>query len=134
MENNNKMENSNKKPYELVPNFDELYNATYEYIKEHQGEKGYIDTQDEACDNISAYVYDECMGCAVEMRVHGVRANIESEDIEIVYEPIMRTYRIEYSDEDFKSEEAEWKTIRWGDIVYYSPTLLDIAENIHEYC
>lgn len=118
---------------ESIPNFTDLYNKVYEFVKEHQGEKGYIDTQNDDCDRMSAYVYDEGMGCAVEQEVHGIRVDAETEDIEIVVEPIMRTYKIQYNEESFKSEDTVWESLRYGDVAYYGPTLLEIAEVIEEY-
>lgn len=118
---------------ESVPNLTGLYNKVYEFVKEHQGEKGYIDTQNDACDRMSAYVYDEGMGCAVEQEVHGIRVDAETKDIEIVVEPIMRTYKIQYDEESFKSEDTVWESLRYGEVVYYGPTLLEIADVIEEY-
>lgn len=118
---------------ESIPNLTELYNMVYEFVKQNQGEKGYIDTQDDQCDRMSAYVYDEGMGCAVEQEVHGIRADTETDDIEIIVAPIMRTYKIQYDDESFKSKDAVWESLRYGDVVYYGPTLLEIASVIEEY-
>lgn len=116
-----------------IPNLTKLYNKVYEFVKQHQGEKGYIDTQNDDCDRMSAYVYDEGMGCAVEQKVHGIRVDAETDDIEIVVEPIMRTCKIHYDEESFKSSDTVWESLRYGDVVYYGPTIIEIAEVIEEY-
>ena len=121
----------NDSPRQFIPCLDTLYEKTKEFVKNHQGEKGYIDTQDERLDTITAIVYDGEYGYASENKVHGVRVNPESDDLEICYEPIMVTYKVEYRDEDFKS--AEWETVRNGDCVNYIPTIFAIAESIEEY-
>ena len=116
---------------EEIPNLDKLYNKVVEFVKRHQGEKGYIDTQDDSFDTIYTIVYEEEEGKAVEKRVHGVRWNEKALDLEIVYDDIMRTYVITYSEEDFKKEE-NWHSVKWSD-VYYIHTIFSIAENIEEY-
>lgn len=122
-----------KKPFEFIPNLDEIYEKTCEFVRTHQGEKGYIDTQDQTCDGIYAMVYEDEMGHGIEVEVHGVRYNNETRNLEIVYEYISRTIRIVYGDEDFRSESTEWEPIRYSEIVYYVYTLMQIAESIHEY-
>lgn len=120
-----------KLPKDLIPNLDDLYKATCEFVKNHQGEKGYIDTQDPELDTIYAIEWDEEMGHGVETKVHGVCYKEEYDALLIVTEPIMRTYQIEYTPDSF-GEDADWMSVRYSD-VYYIPTLFNIAENIHEY-
>ena len=116
-------------PCDLIPNFDNLYNATVNFVRDHQGDKGYIDTQGDE-DTISTIIFDDESGRGVEEEVHGVRVT-EDGDLQIVCEPFMRTVNIEYTDEDFKNDD-NWHSIRYSD-VYYVFTLIDIASYIHEY-
>ena len=127
-----------------IPNLDALYEGVCTYVKEHQGEKGYIDVQpyqEEPGDIIYTFEYNEDSGWGEERMVYGVRWNEEEKDLEICFEPFMRTYHLVYDEKAFKGEyegedkdaNAEWYSVRWSDIVYYVPTLFNIAENIEEY-
>lgn len=115
---------------DFIPNFDTLYNKVCEFVKEKQGEKGYIDTQDDTLDTIWGFEYDEFMQCGVEVRVHGVKCDPETNDLFVVTEKASNTYNLIYTDTDFK--EAEWQSVKYSDI-YYAHTLLCIAECIEEY-
>lgn len=118
-----------------IPNLDDLYEEVAAYVREHQGEKGYIDCQpyqEESRDTIYAIMYDDEEWRGVEYYVYGVR--VVDFDIEVLLEPIMRSYRVTYAPEDFTSEDAneKWYSLRASD-VYYIPTLFNIAECIEEY-
>jgi hypothetical protein len=127
---------SKKLPKEFIPDFNELYTKTMEFIREHKGEKGYIDTQDDSCDTIYAIVFDEGQEMAVEMEVAGVK--VEENEIYVRCVPIFRTHNIILTDEDFKRDDEgdggydEWMSLMWSD-VYWAHTLIDIAEAIDEY-
>lgn len=119
-----------------IPNLDPLYDEVVAYVKEHQGEKGYIDTQSDENDTIYCFVYQDFSGQGEERIVYGVR--VEDDDLQICYEPFMRTYRVVYDDDVFQGRcedpdaNAEWESVRWSD-VYYVPTIFSIAECIEEY-
>ena len=124
-----------------IPNLDPMYDAVCKYVKEHQGEKGYIDCQpyqENAGDTIYTIVYEDFSGQGEERLVYGVRWNEEAQDLEICFEPYMRTYKLTYDESNFKGtcEEddanAEWYSVKWSD-VYYIPTIFSIAESIWEY-
>lgn len=117
---------SNFKNY---PNIDAFYDEVRDYIAEHQGEKGYIDTQDEKCCTIRAFVYNYEEFRGVEMKVHGVRVKDGSIQVVLEYEPLHG--EIVYDDEDFK--DADWEDIKDSDYVYYYHTLFEIADFIEEY-
>lgn len=112
-----------------IPDLTPLYNEVVEYVKKHQGEKGYIDCQPSLnCDIIYGIIYDEFSGAGIEKYVYGVRVN--ENDLEVLLVDITRTYLETYADEDFNN--GTWESVRWSD-VYYVPTLFNIAENIEEY-
>lgn len=121
-----------------IPNLDTMYEDVCEFVKAHQGEKGYIDTQSDENDTIYCFVYEDYSGQGEERIVYGVRWNEEDGDLEICYEPFMRTYRVVYDDDVFrgkcedKDANAEWVSVKWSDI-YYIPTIFSIAESIWEY-
>lgn len=115
-----------------IPSLDRMFNDVLAFVRENQGEKGYIDTQDGG-DTIHCIVFDEESGTGKERIVYGVRVAKDddgTEDLEICFEPYTRTYVTEYDEEDFK--EAEWLSVRWSD-VYFVPTIFNLAEYIEEY-
>ena len=127
-----------------IPNLDDLYEEVAAYVREHQGEKGYIDCQPyqyEPGDIIFCFEYNDESGWGEERMVYGVRWNEEQRDLEICFEPYMRSYRLVYDEKAFKGEyegeyedaNAEWYSVRWSDIIYFIPTIFSIAENIEEY-
>lgn len=116
-----------------IPNFDPLYEEVMAFVKEHQGEKGYIDTQDSTLDPIYTFNID-VNGDAYECKVYGVRVKDygdEGCDLEVITEPCTRTYVVTYEDDDFRTSD-EWESVRWSEMPYIH-TLLNIAENIEEY-
>ena len=122
-----------------IPDLNPLYEEVVAYVKEHQGEKGYIDCQpyqEDSGDIIYTFIYNEESAWGEERMVYGVR--VEDNDLQICFEPYMRTYRTIYDDKTFKGEyedaeaNAEWWSVKWSD-VYYIPTLFNIAECIEEY-
>ena len=121
-----------------IPNLDTMYEDVVAFVKAHQGEKGYIDTQNNGNDTIYAILYDYDMNAGVEQCVHGVRWNEDEQDLQIVCEPIMRTYKVKYDDKSFRGKyedpdaNAEWMSVKWSDI-YYIQTIFSIAESIWEY-
>lgn len=123
----------------IIPDLEPMYKSVCEYVKTHQGEKGYIDCQpyqENAGDIIYTIVYNEESAWGEERMVYGVRWNEEDKDLEICFEPYMRTYKVVYQDEDFRGtgEEStvEWYSVKWSD-VYYVHTIFNIAECIEEY-
>ena len=119
-----------------IPNLDELYGDVVNFVKKHQGEKGYIDCQPSLNgDIIYCFVYDDFSAQGEERMVYGVR--VEDGDLQICFEQYMRTYQVVYDDATFKGENeedanAEWMSVKWSD-VYYIPTIFSIAESIWEY-
>ena len=125
-----------------IPNLDSLYEEVATYVKEHQGEKGYIDCQpyqEEPGDVIYTFEFTDFSGTFEERMVYGVRWNEEERDLEICFEPFMRSYHLIYDDDVFQGKcededaNAEWYSVRWSDAVLYIPTIFNIAENIEEY-
>lgn len=111
-----------------IPNFQDLYKEVRDYVRENQGEKGYIDTQNEDCDPIKAIVYDNIYTLNLtEYYVKGIRVN--GDDLEIIYD----LPNVVYDEDAFKSEDAEWMEICYDDYVYFVPTLFSIAESIEQY-
>lgn len=123
---------------DFIPNFDPLYQAVCRFISDHQGKKGYIDTQGHDgrphCDPIFSIEWNEDLNLDVSMRVHGVR--VVDGDLQVVTEMPHSgcSARIVYRDEDFCSPDADWLSVCNGEGIQYVPTLLNIAEFIEPYC
>lgn len=113
----------------------QMYDAVVDLVRQSQGAKGYIDTQDTDHTTIYAYVYDYDAFEAREMRVHGVRVNADNGDLEIIFDTdnTPRRMSITYGDEDFRSHDADWRSVRYDESVFYVQTIFNIAECIPEY-
>lgn len=130
----NKTARALPRPSKAIPKLDRMYDAVKAFVRKHQGKKGYIETQNADCDTIYTLVYSEDIFDAMEMRVHGVRVNPANDELEIIYDNDTHyPYRIKYGHEDFVSPEAEWESVKDSDIVYFIPTIFDIAQFIEEY-
>lgn len=118
-----------------VPCLDDLWNKVKEFVKENQGKKGYIDTQSDSHDTIYTFVYFDDAFQTYEMKVHGVRVNPGNDDLEIIYDSDTNGHsaRIEYDEDDFGAPEADWRSVRWDDGVYYTPTIFNLGEFLEEY-
>ena len=114
-----------------IPNLDSLYEEVVAYVKEHQGEKGYIDCQPSlGGDTIYGFIYEDYESRGIEKYVYGVR--VVDDDLQVLLEDICLSWKTIYDQEDFTNEDSEWYSVRWSD-VYYIPTLFNIAECIEEY-
>lgn len=121
-----------------IPDLDPMYEAVTAFVKEKQGEKGFINTQDEKCDTIWAYEYlDGDLTEVVEREVKAVRVNPKDESLEILTDA---GYVI-YTEDDIREIGTEtdteinnyWMDLRCSDKVLFIPTIFNIAENLTEY-
>lgn len=112
-----------------VPTTNAAHNALLQFLKEHQGEKGYFRTDYERADTIWGFLYDESEQRGVEKQVLAVRER--DGEIEVYLGDSALTYRVKYTEEDFK-DEGNWYNLKWSD-VYYPETLFRICETIEEY-
>jgi len=119
-------------PVDYIPSLDWLYQKTCEFVRDNQGEKGFIDTQDEKKDTIYAFVFDESEERGVEMEVVGVKE--ENDELFVKVVPVSSHEKIVFGDDDPKEEGDEhgWLSVKYSDIYYYT-TIINIAESIHEY-
>lgn len=122
-----------------IPNLDNLYNEVVAWVKEHQGEKGYINTDyivenedgtEDILDTLYSFYYNDAADSYEERIVYGVR--VREDDLEVCSKPYMRTYHNNCSEDEYL-DDISWYSVRWSDIVLYVPTLFSIAENIEEY-
>ena len=116
-------------PKDYIPSFVQLCKITCDYVKENQGEKGYIDVQNSGCDIINIIDFDERIEREVEYYVTGVRYNEKTRRLEVMFtEPTPE--EIVHTEEDFKDED------KWVDLLHFAKTedaLLTIARNIDQY-
>lgn len=127
----------------------QLHEAVKEYVINHMGERGYIDTQ-KGCSQGSMYFYsytDTIGGDMIEGLVKGVR--VSGKNIQIIGTQNFVSTNIEYSDSDFQEAidinnsdeyasingdwENCWNDIEEHDFILYAPTLMSIADTIENY-
>lgn len=117
------------KLHDYLPDLTPAYNALLAFVKEHQGEKGFIRTDDDSCDTIWSFIYSDALSSGVEQQVLAVRAVDNNLEVCLSYSEY--SYKDEFTDDDFKCE-SNWYDLRLSD-VYYRETLYNILENIEEY-
>ena len=114
-----------------IPDLTPMYVALRDFIKEHQGEKGFINTSDLEADCIYTIEYSKYSGEALELHVKAVRVN-EHDCIEILSDETDASY-----DDDAilaaEQNDNRWKDLQYDDNLYYVPTVFNIAENIAEF-
>lgn len=118
-----------------IPDLDPMYERLKEFIKKHQGGKGFILTDDSRCDTIWAICYSEIANQAEEYEVKAVRVDKGAIEVMVDFSGVTYTendviVRAASKSKDFT---GQWLQLRWDDYLYYIPTIFNIAENIHEY-
>lgn len=114
-----------------LPDLMPVYVKLRDYIKAHQGEKGYILTDNSNNDPIYTIVYDEGPNKIEEYEVKAVRVN-EHNDIEILYDDSSTTWDDE-SVINAKEYGYLWDNLRDRDLLYRVSTIFNIAKFIREY-
>lgn len=112
-----------------IPNLRPMLEAVTEYVKEHQGERGFILTDVGENDTIHSIEYDFYLNSVQELHVKAVRVN-EHGRMEILTE----LFNIKYNEQAVKAaKETDWMDVEYTDSLYFVPTIFNIAENIAEY-
>ena len=111
--------------------YQDLLGKVIKFVEEHQGEKGYIDTQyiEKNVDRITIYRIDNYMQ-AIDFDLVGIR--VVDGSLEVMTE--VHSYgsvRVVFSEDDFKNEE-NWMDFYDEDILCIQ-SLFNIAECIEEY-
>lgn len=111
--------------------YEDLKNEVIAFVYDHQGSKGYIDTQvSKRLDTIYAISYDWDLEETTEQYVYGVRVFYGC--LEVALQPITKTYEETWGDEEFAS--TQWKEVSENSSeVYFRVTLDNIADYINEY-
>lgn len=139
------MEDLRQQSYNTI---DAVYNQTLAVIKRIQGEKPYIETQNNTCDRMYFIAYEQLGDSYVsEGVILGVRAI--DDDIQILGATTHESFRIGepyFDEEDFQEaienynnnrfiEDWEWcwQPIKGNPQIHLIPTLFSIAEVIEEY-
>ena len=109
-----------------LPDWDEVYKKVVAYVKQHQGEKGYIITYDEAGHDSPWVMYYAGYDSAFwEAEVQAVRVNHNS--LQVLYERDAD----EINDEDIPQvNDSDWEDVWGGAVVCPISTLISIAEEI----
>ena len=113
-----------------IPDLDPMYNAVTRFVREHQGEKGFICTEDlPQGDTIWGFVYNGIAGTFDEMQVKAVRVN-ENGTLQCLTD----IPNILYTDEAVRlADKHDWQDVRYGGDILYIPTIFSIAESIKQY-
>lgn len=111
-----------------IPNLTPLWEEVREFVLEHQGDKGFIDTRNEGNDTIWCFCYDDDTRHATDVELLGIR--VRSGDVEVL--PNFDDLDI-FKDTEDLNESLMWHSLKSSDVVYYIPTLFNIAESIEEY-
>lgn len=111
-----------------IPDLDSLYDSVRDFIKENQGDKGFICTDNPMCDTIWTFFYSDDYNTPFEFEVNAVR--VIGDAIEILFDQAS----IIYTEEDIaNADETDWYDIKDDYHIYYIHTLFSIAESIYEY-
>lgn len=117
-------------PHEAIPSLDRLYASVREHIRQHQGEKGFVSTQNPRLDPIFCFYWADDQN--LEYKIHGVR--VKNDLIEIIFDcDVPGMTRIEYNTESFNASDADWQALEISSDLMYIQTLFDLAMNIEEY-
>lgn len=105
-----------------------MVEAVKAFVSEHQGEKGFILTEDAKADVINDIEFNFDDTQVREFQVKAVR--VKNNDLQVLTDVYNCTY-----DEDAVStaDENQWMSVQYDDRVYFIPTIFNIAENIEEY-
>ena len=124
------------------PDLSEMHADVVAFVEKHQGEKGFILTDDPDKSTIYGYVYLQSENRIEEFEVKAVRVH------EGGIQAIIDTETVRYSEDDVKescrrAEDKSWYELDvfgdWlpvdpdEDDIYYIPTIFRIAEGIEEY-
>lgn len=117
----------------LINVVDNLYDVVRDFVKEHQGEKGYINTNiyDEETDNdgndiIYGVEYCDEHEMGEEHIIFGVR--VKNDFLQVLMLPNWD----EPTNESYENEDM-WDNVQGGISCYYLPTIINLAECIEEY-
>lgn len=118
-----------------IPDLTPMLDAVKAFVKEHQGEKGFILTDNPENDTIWAICYDETKNSAWEPEVKAVRVNKHG-----VLQVVVDNSSVRYDEDSVAKipEETQdvcgfWLDVQYDDYLYFVPTIFNIAENIEEY-
>lgn len=117
----------------IISLYQQLKDEVIAFVKDNQGERGYIDTQSKnGNDTIFAVLYDWDLEETTEQYVYGVRVMYDC--LEVALQPFEHAEDEipEWTDEDFK--ETQWVSVSENSSdTYFRITLDSIAENIGQY-
>lgn len=103
-----------------IPDLTPMYEAVRDFVKEHQGESGEI-VLDPQKGTIYAFVYDG-YGEYREKQIQKIR--VRGNSLQVL---------VEYWQEDTDNEEDAWDSVKYGDFVYFTPTIFNIATDIESF-
>lgn len=119
---------SKKNPFN-IPNLQTMVDAVTAFVGKNQGKKGFILTDDIRNDAIYDIEFSPEENRADEFHVKAVRVTPRGE-LQILTD----LYNVRFDDQAVKeARETDWDSVQYSDIIYFVPTIFNIAENIEEY-
>lgn len=112
-----------------IPDIMPLYNHLVEFVKEKQGEKEFILTDNSGNDTMWAVVWDGELGNTFyELEIKGVC--VKDDKLYICVDES----QITYTDADLaQTNDEDWLSILFDDRILFAQTLFSLAECLYEY-
>lgn len=111
-----------------IPNLQPMLEAVTAFVLNHQGDKGFILTDNPDKDRIYDIEYSFDDNRADEFHVKAIR--VKNGMLEIITD----VSNVRYNDEAVREiPESVWDSVKHSDLIYFVPTIFNIAENIEEY-
>lgn len=121
----------------------QLADELRKFVKEHQGEKGFIDLRLQD-DEDKRFVYDEIFSIAytgpyespVEVKMKAIRYNEKYDVLEVLYdERFGGGVNVVWSVDDIKNadDEEDWDILNESQVLDYTKSVFAITEFINEY-
>ncbi len=118
---------SKKNPFN-IPNLQPMVDAVTAFVGKNQGKKGFILTDNPDKDRIYDIEYSFDDNRADEFHVKAIR--VKNGMLEIITD----VSNVRYNDEEVREiPESDWDSVQYSDIIFFVPTIFNIAENIEEY-
>lgn len=121
-----------------IPDLESMYEDVRDFVKKHQGEKGYIitDSDDWKKEPMNGLIYDDIEERNIDAQVKAIRVDPDFGEVQVILD---YDFDKKYDDEMVSNAEVdEGNYGNWLDLkncmnLQYVRTLFSIAENIEEY-
>lgn len=117
-----------KKNIFKIPNLQPMLEAVTDFVQKHQGKKGFILTDDPKKDKMYSIEYSIEENIANEFNIKAIRVS------KGILEILTDVVNVRFDNSAVKaSPDTDWEPVQYSDVVYFTPTIFNIAETIDEY-